>query len=43
MPSILLRRILSSIFLTFNLNEGMDWDIKRIGHIEDHFKCRTLL
>jgi len=31
------------IFLAVNLNEGMDWDIKGIRHIEDRFKRRTLL
>lgn len=31
------------IFLAFNLNEGMDRNIKRIGHIEDRFKRRALL
>ena len=33
----------SLIFFAFNLNEGMDRNIKGIGHIEGHFKRGTLL
>lgn len=31
------------IFLSFNLNQSVDRDLKRIGHIEDHFKRGAFL